>query len=902
MSGVVTPGDVGCLSETALAAAGEYVALAALAFRPNSDAARLQLASSCGDPDAFTWWWALSKRDSSHLMYTSKQPDRVDVPDELLDEVCAHIVTPHLQQQRPSAESLSRAELLKRLDTREPRVLGAARRVVSAPDQHAAEVLNAALSVLGASADASDRVRVLEHAGTLHYSARPAAYLTLTEPVTDTEAKQITAGLAEIKSRGAEASTWQLAAAVLARLPLDDVADFIETPFRHGTGRAPLLQAGLVGKLGPGRLQSLLEQLDSPDIAEPLLHQAAATFAADDLISFAEWAHARYPSEVCSPLRAKIAKGLDRRWQPEEARQKAQEGLWRCAMAATDAAGVADELIATLSAEDVPVRATQVDTDSAARQLGAVTARFLAANSAEFAITSACSAMDALPLERKPAFFSGYMAVAVDPQSGLVPAMLDLALSAEDTATAALAAGTLPLLVQRASQTPEQAARVLIVGTDVLDAVQAAGLLGAASSTTPPPGRLQSAEPTLGPGVSWTNVSPATYLRVITAAAQWPTALFGAVDRAIASLDEPEARQPSPAVLTALLNTAERVTLRDQLGEATNGHVERLLRQSEPSVLDAACRWVRRLDVQGGPADIERAQMIMDADDRRAHRHAALSSLRQELAACHAEHAVDTSLDAEARVQHLRMAARLNPSTGRDVAFALTAARTVEVRRAAAEAIEKTPGSAEDHDRLVERLQEEDDAHVRGALETALHRLTSSSLDEAITNLLSMLELTSGTVDTQVLLPDASHHERFIQWSDRARARSTNPADPGTFIEAALNVAHQMVDLAVVGRFDATGGPLKADQVEAIRRHSRGRLDEGVLVTRQDLVQMFPWFSTVAALREKRGAHSSKLGSLEPVRYRSDDLISARDMLRTIAEGWVRDMQRSRDLRVARPA
>lgn len=43
MSEGVAPGDVGRLSETALAAAGEYVALAALASRPNGACPRSNL-------------------------------------------------------------------------------------------------------------------------------------------------------------------------------------------------------------------------------------------------------------------------------------------------------------------------------------------------------------------------------------------------------------------------------------------------------------------------------------------------------------------------------------------------------------------------------------------------------------------------------------------------------------------------------------------------------------------------------------------------------------------------------------------------------------------------------------------------------------------------------------------
>ncbi len=145
-----------------------------------------------------------------------------------------------------------------------------------------------------------------------------------------------------------------------------------------------------------------------------------------------------------------------------------------------------------------------------------------------------------------------------------------------------------------------------------------------------------------------------------------------------------------------------------------------------------------------------------------------------------------------------------------------------------------------------------------------------------------------------MLIPDLRHRERFVKWVDTARARLANTGDPGSFIEAAHNVADQMVDLAVIAGYDAgLNVGFKANQVDGIRANDKPRPEAGVLVNQQQCIQLFGWFHAVAALRAKRAAHPSQLGSTEPPRFEPEDLVVAKGLLRATTEGWIKDMHRN---------
>jgi hypothetical protein len=78
-----------------------------------------------------------------------------------------------------------------------------------------------------------------------------------------------------------------------------------------------------------------------------------------------------------------------------------------------------------------------------------------------------------------------------------------------------------------------------------------------------------------------------------------------------------------------------------------------------------------------------------------------------------------------------------------------------------------------------------------------------------------------------------------------------------------------------------------------LRTNAVNRPDIGTLIAQQQRMQLFRWFSIVAALREKRAAHPSRIGSTAPLRFDPDDLVAARRMLRDITAGWIADMHAS---------
>lgn len=909
MSSPIQPGEVGRLRDDGLATAGEFTALAAVASRAGGDRALQLLAEHCDDPAAFTWWWALTGQSADRFATARQLAAKLTVPDALTDGVTAHVLEKLTQRelQYPTGSTVSRAEILSRLDGTAPWVMALAHEVVTDPGDRSTEVVAATLNILGASVRSEDRAAVLDFAGAQPYAKRGGILVRLSDPISAEEARQIIEAIAEMRSRGAERTDWEPVANLLGRIPVEVATEFLAGPFSHGTGRRPLLEAGLVGKLGVAQLQEVLAGLDSPAVVEDLLQRAARDLPQVDLAGFSVWAHGRYTAAACAEFRQRLAEGLQAPsfLRGEERRQAALDGLWSSALAGGNADAVADELIAAADPAELAARAAAVDSGRAAGQLGAAAAKMLAARQPADAagldelVEAAAGVVRALRADRVGHFAAGLMRTAIDTpaMTKLRGGLLDALLEHPDAITAFAAEGGTGVLTAHAAHTPAHAAAVLLAARAQLSAEQATVLLGGQADRPQP---RRSYDPPAQPppaGVDWTTAADSdTYLQVLEATSAWPEVVFSVLSRALTALDEPEARQPSADVLRAVLAHAEDHGLAFQLGEATTEHIQRLLKQRNGEVLRAACRWIRRLDMDAdaGGADVGRAQLVLQADQRRAGRQADLSALRTDLARRHAQLAQDLSLDSEQRIAHLQTAAALNAASARAAAMSLAESPTTAIRLAAAHVLAETTGSPDEHTTLADLAAAEDDAEVAKLLQMALHRLTSGDAGEALCNLAELLGLPPAGLELDVLIPAPQHRERFAEWVDKARARSANHLDPGTFIEAVINVADQMVDLALIARHDAGQNvALKADQIEALRTNATNRPEAGPLVTQQQRMNIFKWFPIVAALREKRAAHPSRLGSTAPPRFAPDDLVAARALLRDITAGWVKDMQES---------
>ncbi|MCF6506583.1 hypothetical protein E9549_04045 [Blastococcus sp. MG754426] len=765
-------------------------------------------------------------------------------------------------------------------------------------------MVEAALDILGASRRPEDRAAVFDLANQQNYSKRGGVLARLSDPIEAEEARRIVEAIADMRGRGAERTDWEPVARLLRRIPAEVATEFLAEPFRHGTGRQTLLEAGLVTSLGAERLREVLTGLTEPAVAEELLQRAASELPQDDVAAFSAWAHDRYPAAACAGFRVRLARGLQSaHLRGEERRRQALDGLWASALAGHDADAIADELVAASGTADLVERAVDVDSDRAARQLGAVAAGMLAVDprTADEArvgqlVADTARAARALSPHLAPHYFAGLVraATGTPAMTMLHGDLLDAVLEDGDTIAAFAAEGGLTVLTAHAARTPDHAAAVLLAARAHLSAEDANALLGIHTGRQE---RRRPSDPqteTPPAGVDWTTSDRETYLQILEVANAWPEAVFGVLSRALAALDEPEARHPTAEVLRALLAHAEAHALADHLGQDTTGHIRRLLtKQRDPEVLRATYRWIRRLDLDADGADLGRAQLVLAADISRGDRDPDLRALRMELAERHAQLAQNLALDTEQRIAYLRTAADLDAASARAAAVLLASSPTTEIRLAAAGVLAETAGSPDEHGTLADLVAAEDHAEVAELLQAALHRLASGDAGEALRNLAELLDLPTTGLDPDVLIPDPTHRDRFAKWVDMARARSANSHDPGAFIEAAINVADQMVDLAVIAAHDA-GQPvaLKTAQVDALRSNTANRPEAGALVTQQQRLQLFPWFQTVAALRQKRAAHPSRIGTTAPPHFVPDDVVVARGLLRDITAGWIEDMHK----------
>ena len=94
--GVTEParaGDLARLSETALAEAGEYIALASLARQAQNAGTAMSALSQCDTyPDAFAWVWALTREQEGRWSQV-QLPSGTSVPERLTEQVEDWILT-----------------------------------------------------------------------------------------------------------------------------------------------------------------------------------------------------------------------------------------------------------------------------------------------------------------------------------------------------------------------------------------------------------------------------------------------------------------------------------------------------------------------------------------------------------------------------------------------------------------------------------------------------------------------------------------------------------------------------------------------------------------------------------------------------------------------------------------
>jgi len=867
-------GDLARLNETALAQAGDYVALAALARQTqNGGTALTALSQYATDEDAFAWVWALT-REQDYRWSQVQLPSGTAVPERLTEQVKDWILT--------AADPRGRGGYAQPHETHAPRLLAAlgatpfgldvAKGALTMPGTLSPDVRGVAQQVAGVSDDPGARAAVIRDVEEEAPHKRAVKFRCLHPQYAPSEVEALVRALSLTTDRALEESDWPVVAEVASRLADDVLGAWLEPDWVRRENKDKIV-GPLLSHLGLERARRLLEHGVGEQATRRLLEHAAnhQDGAAEDL---AEYAFGAFPDDWCHALwngqvrHLEAARQMGYQYKP---RDSIISTLWRFVVAAHDD-GTGRDLAAILEPGELTAAAAErADQQGPAARVGAVAAALLGGAAGRTWETETVEAAMALG-GAADGYWEG-LAGALPPGAPLPNAVAAGAAGSAQAFAAFAAAGLAGQVVPLVTE-PRRAAAALAAAHERLSDDEATVLLAAAG---------------------WTATDVGYPRLVDTLAGRLPV-LAQELHRAVDSLDGPEAAAVPPDVIAHLLTVALAAGLRDELGATeTTVALRALLRLADDTVLEQACAWVRALDLDtDGACDHGRVMAVVGADDDRGGRVRTIAVLRTDLADRLAALAQDTGRDTTMRVADLELAVTVAPAAARAAALTLADARNSTVSAAAAAVLARTPGDPHDLPRLDALLGQETRVDIASQLRRARQKISSGDIGTALAALVDLLGLPDdlGHLDPDVLVPDPAHRERFVDWVDKARARADNDHDPGTFVEAAINIADQMVDLVLLAA--GPGSKLKDPELQAIRDNSPARIDTGQLLGRQQLQQMFTWFPVCLTLRRKRGAHPSPSGSTLPNRLQPDALLATMAELRDITSAWIEDMHRQR--------
>ena len=743
-----------------------------------------------------------------------------------------------------------------------------AKGALTTPGTLSRDVRTVAQQVAGASDDEQARAAVIRDVVEQSPHKRAVKFRCLQPPYRAAEVEALVDALTLTTDRVLEEADWSVVAEVASRLPDDVLAAWLRPTWSRPDNKDKIA-APLLPQLGLERTRRLLEQGVGEQATRALLTHAAnhQGAAAEDL---AEYAFSAFPDDWCHVFwngqvrHLEIARRMGYQFRP---RASIMSAFWRFVVAARDE-GTPRDLAALLTPGELLLAATErTDQKQQAARLGMVAAAPLSGDASnwEAETVEVARALGGAA----DAYWEG-LAHAL-PRTAAMPTPVAVAVAKSALALASFAAaGFASQLVPLVSE-PGRAAASLAAAHEYLSDDEATALLGVAG---------------------W--ASNVGYIELVDLLAGRLPVLARALRRAVDSLDGPEAAAATPAVLAHLLAVALAAGLRDDPGVTeTTGALAALLRLSDDDVLGQACAWVRLMDLDpDGSCDHDRVRAVVAADDDRGGSVPSVAALRADLAARLAGLAQDTARDTAIRIADLELALQVAPAAARAAALTVADAHNGTVSAAAARILALTQGHPDDLPRLDALLARETRVDITAQLRRARHKIRSGDIGTALTALAGLLGLPDDPehLDPDVLVPDPAHRDRFIGWIDKARARSDDEHDPGTFIEVAINIADQMVDLVLLA-----GGPstkLKEPELLAIRDNSPARRDTGQLLGQQQLQQMFTWFPVCLTLRRNRNAHPSPSGSTQPKTLAPDALVSSKALLRDITTAWIEDMHK----------
>lgn len=358
----------------------------------------------------------------------------------------------------------------------------------------------------------------------------------------------------------------------------------------------------------------------------------------------------------------------------------------------------------------------------------------------------------------------------------------------------------------------------------------------------------------------------------------------------VESLTLPLAERAPVPVLRSTLRRAVRAGITNELGSHTVTVAGSLLAHDDDETVADACQWVTRMEVTESEHNLVHA--VIQADDLREHRHPDLVELRAHLARKLCANVRDRDLNDETRIAHLKLAAIADPAGARSVALTVTKPEADELRLAAAHILAQTDGQPSDEAAIDALLADAKKAPLSNALKEARVALTAPDLGTALTRLADNLDaiVTPKDVTDARLGRYPDQEATLLQLVNDVRA-SSNPGVPAKdYLNSAVTLCDHMVDLAILATTDAGKNPYKKTDVDAIRTGARNRPDAGALVNAQSVLNVIPWASHVASLRQQRAAHPNRTNSTAPVVITDKDRAHASYILGQVLRNWLDTM------------
>lgn len=875
----LTPEDIPSLSVEHLATSGEYLALASVAmFGGNQDPhialnALNALAARAEDPQAFRWWWRTvmdaPRRSDNWLASSTKLSQQISVPEDLQSEVSATVLEQppgHVRQQ--TVEQVMREEVFARLDPSSEMARQVAVRVLDEPSS--AQMATTAVAVLGASEDAQDRALVLARA---QRTSPPdvAVLVQLRPPLRDDEPGVFRAAVQQ-RLRNLDNVHAADASTLMSRLPLSDVAELL---LAAPDAVTTLVSGGaLVQKLGTRPLQQLLEDLNPPQadtsdaadtVTAGLLDRVSSI--GEDAPAMALWAAKRFGVDSVRTYRQELVRTAESSWGAVERRFEARRRFIEFF-----AHGPSDSLVAEaagiLNPDDMTGPGVSALPAASRRGLGRALAKAVAINRLgdRVVVDALVRLADEQSLAEAVPLVGGFLSASPSPQPELVDLLTNPASVPE-----AVEAGLSGLVATALGE------RGLPVGERV-DAVGAA-TVGQDSDVAAFVELVEPHELTAEAADAL-----AAHLRLR------PALLATLCERLLVSLTGPESLAVPAQALAPILAERVEVGALDELkvtgavrdAAAAAAHIPGRILE------DPLAAWLAEAPLEGDALEVAIA-----ADEGHTDVENPFRKARTNLAHRYAKRAQEGSHEIDERVEDLKTAQQADAAVAREAAFTLVTAPNPVLRRTAAEVLGSSDGRAEEADRLEELLGQETDRIAGDQLRSALRRIRSGDVGQALHNLLELLEIDRGGpgFDVQVYLPYQAWHDTFTRCVDDVRsAVTTNP--PGV-AQAAIRLGELLVEQAVATRLLSSKKESERQQGQLLLENATNKQAIGTLLNRQDLLQALPWMHAYAALRETRSVHPAPRGKTTPVSAGAADGLSL-GLLKTVAEGWLSAIAESR--------